>query len=94
MAPVSFWQAPGTWIHYMARRKPALFWSVVVGSLGPVTMVNRAEQSQIWRKADCTYRSLCRPSDTAWAMARETRFLSHIRVRRARTSRQSERGAY
>ncbi|CAK1364546.1 NADH-ubiquinone oxidoreductase [Cercospora beticola] len=39
MAPVSFWQAPGTWIHYMARRKPALFWSVVVGSLGPVTMV-------------------------------------------------------
>lgn len=39
MAPVTFWQAPGTWIHYMARRKPALFWSVVVGSLGPVSMV-------------------------------------------------------
>ncbi|KXT14816.1 hypothetical protein AC579_9650 [Pseudocercospora musae] len=38
MAPVTFWQAPTQWMSYMVRKKPALFWSVVVGSVGPVAL--------------------------------------------------------
>ncbi|KAF2159691.1 hypothetical protein M409DRAFT_29853 [Zasmidium cellare ATCC 36951] len=39
MAPVSFWSAPGSYIHWAARAKPAIFWSIVVGSMGPVFLV-------------------------------------------------------
>ncbi|TKA68963.1 hypothetical protein B0A55_06604 [Friedmanniomyces simplex] len=39
MAPVTFWSAPGTYIHWAARHKPAIFWSIVVGSMGPVVVV-------------------------------------------------------
>ncbi|KAK3115365.1 n19m, NADH-ubiquinone oxidoreductase 9.5 kDa subunit [Teratosphaeriaceae sp. CCFEE 6253] len=39
MAPVSFWTAPGSYIHWAARRKPAIFWSIVVGCFGPVIVV-------------------------------------------------------
>ncbi|KAK3634346.1 n19m, NADH-ubiquinone oxidoreductase 9.5 kDa subunit [Elasticomyces elasticus] len=39
MAPVSFWSTPGTYIHWAARHKPAIFWSMVVGSMGPVVVV-------------------------------------------------------
>ncbi|WPH03223.1 nadh-ubiquinone oxidoreductase 9.5 kda subunit [Acrodontium crateriforme] len=39
MAPVSFWTTPAAYIHWAARAKPAIFWSIVVGSLGPVTLV-------------------------------------------------------
>jgi hypothetical protein len=40
MAPVTFWEAPGAYIHWAARRKPAIFWSLVLGSFGPVFLVS------------------------------------------------------
>ncbi|GAB7347349.1 hypothetical protein MBLNU459_g4286t1 [Dothideomycetes sp. NU459] len=36
MAPVSFWSAPSTYIRWASREKPAIFWSLVIGSVGPV----------------------------------------------------------
>ncbi|KAI4759025.1 hypothetical protein E4T52_08744 [Aureobasidium sp. EXF-3400] len=36
MAPVQFWSTPGLYIKWAARNKPAIFWSIVVGSVGPV----------------------------------------------------------
>jgi len=39
MAPVTFWSAPGTYIHWAARYKPAILWSIVVGCMGPVVVV-------------------------------------------------------
>lgn len=39
MAPVSFWTAPGSYINWAARQKPAIFWSIVLGSFGPIMMV-------------------------------------------------------
>lgn len=40
MAPVSFWGGPITYFQWAARHKPAIFWSFVVGSLGPVAVVS------------------------------------------------------
>jgi hypothetical protein len=39
MAPVSFWGGPITYFQWAARHKPAIFWSFVVGSMGPVAVV-------------------------------------------------------
>ena len=39
MAPVTFWREPLQYFHWAARRKPAIFWSMVLGSIGPVMMV-------------------------------------------------------
>nr|OQO22161.1 hypothetical protein B0A51_08364 [Rachicladosporium sp. CCFEE 5018] len=39
MAPVSFWTAPTTYIHWAARAKPAIFWSIVIGCMGPLTLI-------------------------------------------------------
>ncbi|EGP88726.1 unnamed protein product [Zymoseptoria tritici ST99CH_1A5] len=39
MAPVSFWGGPITYFQWAARHKPAIFWSFVVGSLGPVAVL-------------------------------------------------------
>lgn len=39
MAPVSFWSTPGSYIAWAARYKPAIFWSIVVGSCGPAIVV-------------------------------------------------------
>ena len=39
MAPVQFWSTPGLYIKWAARNKPAIFWSIVVGSVGPVMAV-------------------------------------------------------
>lgn len=39
MAPVSFWSQPFAYTHWAARAKPAIFWSIVVGSLGPLMVV-------------------------------------------------------
>ncbi|KAK4542532.1 hypothetical protein LTR36_006785 [Oleoguttula mirabilis] len=36
MAPVTFWSTPGQYIQWAARYKPAIFWSIVLGSMGPV----------------------------------------------------------
>ncbi|KAF2768335.1 hypothetical protein EJ03DRAFT_328373 [Teratosphaeria nubilosa] len=36
MAPVSFFDKPGQYVAWAIRRKPAIFWSLVVGSMGPV----------------------------------------------------------
>lgn len=36
MAPVQFWSTPGLYVKWAARNKPAIFWSIVVGSVGPV----------------------------------------------------------
>lgn len=39
MAPVQFWSTPLTYLHWAARRKPAIFWSFIVGGMGPITVV-------------------------------------------------------
>lgn len=39
MAPVSFWTQPLAYTHWAARAKPAILWSIVVGSLGPLMVV-------------------------------------------------------
>lgn len=39
MAPVQFFQAPGQYIRWASREKPAIFWSIVIGSCGPVIAV-------------------------------------------------------
>ncbi|EME45604.1 hypothetical protein DOTSEDRAFT_71337 [Dothistroma septosporum NZE10] len=39
MAPVTFWQAPRQYLQWAVRAKPAIFWSIVLGSFGPVAMV-------------------------------------------------------
>ena len=39
MAPVSFWTTHFKYIEWAARVKPAIFWSIVVGSMGPLTVV-------------------------------------------------------
>ncbi|GAB7343531.1 hypothetical protein MBLNU457_1541t1 [Dothideomycetes sp. NU457] len=39
MAPVQFFQAPGQYIRWASREKPAIFWSIVLGSFGPVIAV-------------------------------------------------------
>ncbi|KAF2716388.1 putative NADH-ubiquinone oxidoreductase 9.5 kDa subunit [Polychaeton citri CBS 116435] len=36
MAPVSFWSTPFQYLHWASRAKPAIFWSIVVGSFGPI----------------------------------------------------------
>jgi len=46
MAPVSFWSTPGSYIHWAARAKPAIFWSIVIGSLGPVFVVRIVEEDR------------------------------------------------
>ncbi len=47
MAPVSFWSTPGQYMHWAARAKPAIFWSIIVGSLGPVIMVRRESNTGV-----------------------------------------------
>jgi hypothetical protein len=44
MAPVSFWSTPGQYIHWAARAKPAIFWSIAVGCIGPIMVVRRQTQ--------------------------------------------------
>nr|POF22331.1 nadh-ubiquinone oxidoreductase 9.5 kda subunit [Quercus suber] len=39
MAPVHFWSSPVAYLHWAARAKPAILWSIAVGSLGPVFLV-------------------------------------------------------
>ncbi|CZT14856.1 probable NADH-ubiquinone oxidoreductase 9.5 kDa subunit [Ramularia collo-cygni] len=39
MAPVQFWSTPLTYLHWAARRKPAIFWSFIVGGMGPITVL-------------------------------------------------------
>lgn len=46
MAPVSFWTQPASYIHWAARAKPAIFWSIVVGSMGPVILVWQWTESE------------------------------------------------
>ncbi|KAM0718970.1 hypothetical protein Q7P37_006042 [Cladosporium fusiforme] len=36
MAPVTFWSAPRQYINWAARHKPAILWSLVLGSFGPL----------------------------------------------------------
>lgn len=39
MAPVTFWAAPRQYINWAARHKPAILWSLVIGSFGPLIVV-------------------------------------------------------
>jgi len=39
MAPVTFWAAPRQYINWAARHKPAILWSLVLGSFGPLIVV-------------------------------------------------------
>ncbi|OIW31034.1 hypothetical protein CONLIGDRAFT_297652 [Coniochaeta ligniaria NRRL 30616] len=34
-----FWAGPLRYLRWASREKPAYFWSVVIGSLGPISMV-------------------------------------------------------
>ncbi|KAL1586241.1 hypothetical protein WHR41_05371 [Cladosporium halotolerans] len=36
MAPVTFWAAPRQYITWAARNKPAILWSLAIGSCGPL----------------------------------------------------------
>lgn len=50
MAPVSFWTTPFQYIHWASRAKPAIFWSIVVGSCGPIMVVctRSGRREQAW----------------------------------------------
>lgn len=48
MAPVSFWTTPGQYIQWAARYKPAIFWSIVLGSMGPVFLVCEHRRTDTW----------------------------------------------
>lgn len=39
MAPVTFWAAPRQYITWAARNKPAILWSLAIGSCGPLIVV-------------------------------------------------------
>ncbi|KXL47853.1 hypothetical protein M433DRAFT_157457 [Acidomyces richmondensis BFW] len=39
MAPVSFFEHPRQYMVWAARVKPAIFWSCVIGCIGPVMVV-------------------------------------------------------
>lgn len=41
MAPVTFWSAPRQYITWAARHKPAILWSLVIGSFGPLFVVRK-----------------------------------------------------
>ncbi|RMY27662.1 hypothetical protein D0865_15958 [Hortaea werneckii] len=36
MAPVEFFEAPAKYFRWAIRQKPAIFWSLVIGTMGPV----------------------------------------------------------
>lgn len=46
MAPVSFFTAPRQYIHWASRAKPAIFWSMILGSMGPVFVVQTIAERQ------------------------------------------------
>lgn len=46
MAPMTFWSAPLSYLHWASRAKPAIFWSFVIGSMGPVMMVRADSDSR------------------------------------------------
>ena len=48
MAPVTFWAAPRQYINWAARHKPAILWSLVIGSFGPLIVVCLALEMGIW----------------------------------------------
>ncbi|QIW95628.1 hypothetical protein AMS68_001146 [Peltaster fructicola] len=39
MAPVTIFANPGRYMVWAARKKPAIFWSCVLGAIGPVMLV-------------------------------------------------------
>ncbi|KAF2858084.1 putative NADH-ubiquinone oxidoreductase 9.5 kDa subunit [Piedraia hortae CBS 480.64] len=39
MAPVSIFENPGKYCVWAARHKPAIFWSCVLGCMGPIMLV-------------------------------------------------------
>ena len=42
MAPVAFWSAPRAYCQWAVRAKPAIFWSMILGGMGPVFVVRPA----------------------------------------------------
>ncbi|RMZ14893.1 hypothetical protein D0860_01942 [Hortaea werneckii] len=36
MAPVEFFEAPAKYFRWAIRQKPAIFWALVIGTMGPV----------------------------------------------------------
>ena len=42
MAPVTFWSTPLQYMNWAARAKPAIFWSLIIGSVGPVMLVRKS----------------------------------------------------
>jgi hypothetical protein len=37
--PATFWSAPIRYLRWAAHEKPAIFWSVFLGAMGPVVLV-------------------------------------------------------
>ena len=64
MAPVAFWSNPSLYIKWASRHKPAIFWSLVVGSMGPIMAftvppIRRAMGEKPRPQVPLTYPSEC-----------------------------------
>ena len=84
MAPVSFWTTPFKYIEWAARVKPAIFWSIVVGSMGPLTVVCPGHTAVLGAKyterLTWVRRLSYLRSDIDSATDREHKYHLHIRV--------------
>lgn len=86
MAPVTFWAAPRQYINWAARHKPAILWSLVLGSFGPLIVVCQTASSACRQLCSppIAKHLLCRPpfplSASASATPTVPPFLSHTRV--------------
>jgi hypothetical protein len=86
MAPVTFWAAPRQYINWAARHKPAILWSLVIGSFGPLIVVCNAWDrtpggwncNRMLSKVSYSLSSL--PFANALATTTDSLFLSHTRV--------------
>lgn len=86
MAPVTFWAAPRQYINWAARHKPAILWSLVLGSFGPLIVVCQTGRSacrQLYTgpiAERISHRPLFLLSASASATPTARPFLSHTRV--------------
>jgi hypothetical protein len=68
MAPVQFWSTPGLYIKWAARNKPAIFWSIVVGSVGPVMALVVPPMRARFGDGPRPQIPLTYPSESLWAV--------------------------
>jgi hypothetical protein len=68
-----FWAGPMRYLRWASREKPAYFWSVVIGALGPVSMVVVPPVRRAFGDFDApaiplTYPSMHHPQDDGIAL--------------------------